>query len=308
MHIEYLEEFIVLANCLNFSQAAQQLDTTQSTLSKHIMQMEKEFGTPLLDRDKHSAELTEAGRYLLEESVKIVDSYARIKRVLKTFKPAETLSVGGLIQNPRIISLVSTTASLLRQACGESFQVVFAEETSKPLFDYLLEGTFDLLFTYEAEELPEGVLALKLFGDPFVAIMSSEHPLAGRKSVTLRDLKTESLLQLTGNYFHEGWDSIVRFLKQRGIETNGRAVFANSFFDIATIDFGSDLLVISKSALSRLHFEQNPSYAVKPIANENAFYHVCVYWRDEPHENLADTFANQMTDTVEMVSGAWSDS
>ena len=61
MHIEYLREYIELAQCLNFTEAARRSCITQSALSKHLVSIEKEFGTELVARDRHSVELTQAG-------------------------------------------------------------------------------------------------------------------------------------------------------------------------------------------------------------------------------------------------------
>lgn len=52
MHIEQLDEFIVLAKLLNFSSAAEALCLSQSALSKHIAAMERDLGFPLLERGR----------------------------------------------------------------------------------------------------------------------------------------------------------------------------------------------------------------------------------------------------------------
>ena len=41
MHIEYLREYIELAQCLNFTEAARRSCITQSALSKHLVSIEK---------------------------------------------------------------------------------------------------------------------------------------------------------------------------------------------------------------------------------------------------------------------------
>ena len=73
MHIEYLREYIELAQCLNFTEAARRSCITQSALSKHLVSIEKEFGTELVARDRHSVELTQAGHALLQEALAICD-------------------------------------------------------------------------------------------------------------------------------------------------------------------------------------------------------------------------------------------
>lgn len=44
METRTIREFLVLADCLNFGEAAEQLSVAQSTLSKHIRALENELG------------------------------------------------------------------------------------------------------------------------------------------------------------------------------------------------------------------------------------------------------------------------
>ncbi|MDR1713676.1 MAG: LysR family transcriptional regulator, partial [Coriobacteriales bacterium] len=44
MQIETFREFIELAQCLNFTEAAKRLNMTQPGLSKHILALEKDLG------------------------------------------------------------------------------------------------------------------------------------------------------------------------------------------------------------------------------------------------------------------------
>ena len=61
MQVQMLQEFLVLAETLNFLAAASDLYISQATLSKHIREMEKELGAPLFKRTTRKVELTELG-------------------------------------------------------------------------------------------------------------------------------------------------------------------------------------------------------------------------------------------------------
>ena len=63
MNIEYLRNFVKLANYKSFSELARDLPISQSTLSHQISQLEKEFGVILIDRSTKKFELTEAGAF-----------------------------------------------------------------------------------------------------------------------------------------------------------------------------------------------------------------------------------------------------
>lgn len=77
MDLRYLRYFIVVAEELNFTRAADRLHTVQPSLSQQIRRLEDIVGTPLFYRDKHRIELTEAGRVFIEQSRKILESADR---------------------------------------------------------------------------------------------------------------------------------------------------------------------------------------------------------------------------------------
>ncbi len=75
MKIEYLRNFIKLANYKSFSELARDIPISQSTISHQISQLEKDFGVILINRSTKKFEITEAGKTLLDYSQKIIDLY-----------------------------------------------------------------------------------------------------------------------------------------------------------------------------------------------------------------------------------------
>ena len=52
VNTRYLEEFLVIAEELNFSAAAKRLYTTRPTLSEHLAVLEDELGCKLVERGR----------------------------------------------------------------------------------------------------------------------------------------------------------------------------------------------------------------------------------------------------------------
>lgn len=81
LDLEWLEDFLALAESGNFSRAAQARNIAQPAFSRHIRALEEWVGVDLFDRSAHPAALTAAGRRfqpLLEETLAQLES-ARIK-------------------------------------------------------------------------------------------------------------------------------------------------------------------------------------------------------------------------------------
>lgn len=65
MDFQDLTAFRTLSAHLHFARAAGVLQTSPSSLSRRVREMEKEMGSPLLERDTRGVALTEAGRVFL---------------------------------------------------------------------------------------------------------------------------------------------------------------------------------------------------------------------------------------------------
>ena len=80
MKIEYISEFIALAELNNYTLAAQKLFITQPALSRHMTALEESIGAKLIQRSTHDVKLTENGHKAHEafkEIINIYDSLAR---------------------------------------------------------------------------------------------------------------------------------------------------------------------------------------------------------------------------------------
>jgi LysR family hydrogen peroxide-inducible transcriptional activator len=65
MSIRELRYLIALADCLNFTRAAERCSVTQSTLSIQVRKLEEYLGMRLFERDRAHVALTDDGRKVL---------------------------------------------------------------------------------------------------------------------------------------------------------------------------------------------------------------------------------------------------
>lgn len=82
METLYLQEYVQVANLGSFTAAAVELHLTQSTLSKHIAALEREYGVELFTRNRRGVRLTEAGRVLYLQAVKLDRLLGQTERLL----------------------------------------------------------------------------------------------------------------------------------------------------------------------------------------------------------------------------------
>ena len=83
MDLRRLRYFVVAAEELNFTSAAERLRIAQPPLSAQIKQLENEFGVLLLDRRGRGVRLTDAGNVLLEEALRIFIQLEQTVRIVE---------------------------------------------------------------------------------------------------------------------------------------------------------------------------------------------------------------------------------
>ncbi len=75
MDIAGLEYFISVAENRSFTTASRQCAVTQTAISQHIKNMEKDLGFKLFDRDTRHVSLTAAGEVFYRDALKLVKEY-----------------------------------------------------------------------------------------------------------------------------------------------------------------------------------------------------------------------------------------
>ncbi|AOY76654.1 selenium metabolism-associated LysR family transcriptional regulator [Clostridium formicaceticum] len=86
MDFKQLESFVAIAKFKSFSKAADYLYLTQPTISSHIINLEKELKTTLINRTNKKISLTKAGEVLYDYAVNIINLKENAKFKLEEFK------------------------------------------------------------------------------------------------------------------------------------------------------------------------------------------------------------------------------
>lgn len=79
MNTDQIKSFLEVVKYNNFTKAAQHLYINQSTVSRQIADLEKEFGAQLFIRAGGNVQLTEAGRFFAKECKDVLVRYERMK-------------------------------------------------------------------------------------------------------------------------------------------------------------------------------------------------------------------------------------
>lgn len=187
MELRVLNYFLMVAREENITKAANILHVTQPTLSRQLIQLEKELGVKLFIRSSHNVSLTEEGMLLKRRAKELLSLAEKTKQEILQEKE----------QISGVISIGS--GELLSMSCFAQLLSEFREQHPKVQYD-IFSGNVDNI----KERMDKGLIDLALFMEPvdmakyeFIRMPMKEEwgiliredsPLAERTSICPQDL------------------------------------------------------------------------------------------------------------------------
>jgi LysR family hca operon transcriptional activator len=195
MELRHLRYFVAVAEEGSLTVAAgKRLHTAQPSLSRQIRDLEYEVGVPLLTRSVHGVELTAAGRAFLDHArLALTQAEAAGEAARRAAQPAKQVFAVGFTTGQEVDWLPRATALLRGELAGIEIRV--SSDHSATLVNELVQGRLDIAFV-RAERLPDIEIRV-IAKEPLVAILPSDHKLAGRKAVDVRDFAGETYIGIS---------------------------------------------------------------------------------------------------------------
>jgi DNA-binding transcriptional LysR family regulator len=199
MELRQLAYFVAVAEAAHFTRAAERIPVAQPAISQQIRRLEAELGERLFVRDRKGARLTEAGQAVLP--------HARAALAAAEGARQSVAALRGLLHGRLVLGTVQPLpdrrlpqwlGAFRRQHPGVDLALVDGE--TEDLLTSLWAGALDLALigTGPFHEPPDDVEALLIAREPVVAVVPAGHRLAGRTTLTLRTLRREPIVTLTG--------------------------------------------------------------------------------------------------------------
>jgi DNA-binding transcriptional LysR family regulator len=190
MDLRQLEYFVSVAEEGSFTRAAARCHVVQSGLSYQIARLEREQGVTLFHRTSRSVRLAPAGELLLPHARALLQGVEVASAELAAFTGLLTgrlrLGVVGSVGNAAPVVERSLLAFHGRHP---GVEIAVQDTGSRHMADQVQSGELDLAFVgLFADQVPAGLAHSVLAEEPLVAVVARGHPLAGRRTVDVRDL------------------------------------------------------------------------------------------------------------------------
>lgn len=260
MEIDYLREFVVLAETGNFLEAADRLFISQSSLSRHIKAIEEDLGALLFDRTTRKVGLNQFGKMLLPYAKEITRiQYDYTTAFFNELKEAHGSITVGSIPSMAQYNITDVLARFQRENSTFSLNVVEAD--SLQLTEMLRMGQCDFAFIRESDDSGNEFNKLPFTVDNLAAILPATHHLARKDVVHLSELSADPLLLIGKDTFM--YSLCVGECRKAGFEP--KVAFtghrAENILDLVSKGMGVALLM-KKPAI----YLSNPNIAIVDVA------------------------------------------
>jgi DNA-binding transcriptional LysR family regulator len=191
MDFTELHVFLTVAAERSFSRAAAKLHRTQPAVSQAVRRLEDELGERLFDRSSKQGTLTEAGRVLREYAQRLMrlsEEAEMAVRELRDLRRGRVL-IGA---NEAAVHALLPLIGRFRQEHPQ-IQVDVRRVPSRQVGVEVMQGSLDFgVITFQPAE--RGLQTLTIGPDELVMLVHPQHPLAGRREVTMAEFGRETVI------------------------------------------------------------------------------------------------------------------
>ena len=288
MTTERLYEFLVLSKILNYSQAAQSLYITQSVLTKHIQELEKELDTVLFNRTTHAVTLTTSGRRLAEKASDIINQCNNTLHMLQM----QDIATDGVIHIGCVLEFsyaahiqVFISRFMERYPCIDiSFEVCAEGTPEKALSKY------DILFTpCEYHHIPENIHQHLINNHGTYAVLPPGHRLLSKSVLSLRELADETIIVPFANELFGPYAKNWLLVKKYTHDNVNCIQTSNLHSTLFLVSIGKGIAIVPRYAKKLV---SNNTFMVS-LSNTSACFPEYIYYQEDDSNGAAKLFYSE---------------
>lgn len=283
MELRHLRYFVVLAEELHFTRAAERLHIEQSPLSRTIKDLEEELGTLLFDRDRRGTQLTQAGTVFLRDVHRLFTTLElareNVKAVSSGYLGVLRITVPHGYIDPRLSTFLAR--------CREEDPEVEIRLVEAPLAEQLRglrTGSFAVGFAYTAD-VGDGIVAEPIWRDPLVVAVSTRHPLLVHSQIPVEDLVCYPLVMADPRLFGQCNFELDRLLRTATGKPNTVEYVASMDMMLTLVGAGYGVGIANAA---RVGVCQHPDIVTRPLAAPNVI-HTTYLIRPDSHTDIRPT-------------------
>lgn len=261
MDTRKLAIFNDLAETQNYSRTAERMFLTQSTVSKHIMSLEKEWNVKLFIRVHRQVKLTSAGKLLLPKVKKLLQQSNDLQQLIddQIWLTERPLIIQGLSSLPQYQAF-KMIAEFTRQY--PRIKLKFSENNVDQLEHALDQKNVDIVFTRIFNNKYPDYNVLPNETDQTVALIHQDNLLSQASSLEVEQLKSQNILIFSDNFSKANplYQKLQSLIFQPKITYRGQ----NMNLILEMVNQNQGISIVSKESVDLTNYPQIKVVTLKP--------------------------------------------
>ena len=192
INFQHLNYFLIAAQHLNFSDAADELYISYSTLSKAMGRLESQLNVKLFEKDGRNLKLTKYGKIL---SGYVNLAMTDLKNGIDEIELLSHQEHGEI----HLSSVFTVSSSYLPQRLNRfkaefpDMEVYLTQTSTQQILKNVIDGDIDVGFCgeFKFDDYKDDINREFIYDDEIVLIVPNSHPLASKKNVSFMDIRDE---------------------------------------------------------------------------------------------------------------------
>lgn len=285
--IDYIREFVILAETLSFSKTAELTYVTQPALTRHIAALEEELGGKLLYRNTRNVSLTPAGEAAYEPLCALLTNYMTIKE--------QTISLSAGKQGVLRISspyywtedFMEPGVELFMEDHPDAEVQIFSCQPPEGMQD-IMSGKSDILLYMKILDVDDHIRYASFAKERFAVVCLKDSHLAKYDSLFLEQIHGEQIISFDfENSVFSGYNRHLLALMAK------RCIYPKDFLIAQQVDTvgislrkhgGISILPYGLRHMDRSYLK------FLPLMDEDCLIDMCLYYRTDNDNPLISQF------------------
>ncbi len=275
--LKLIQAFVLVAEELHFTRAAERLGVAQPVMSQWIRKLEAEFGQPLIERTTRTVRLTAAGSAALPHARQVVDAARLLERAIDhegtSVLGSVTLGYAGASSRPWLPGIAR---AVRRQAPGVDLRLqsmVYAGAAPS----LVAAGDLDLAFSRRPQTYT-GLVDRVFEYERVLVGLSTDHPLAGQEEIRLIELAQDPWVMFPAHQGSSVRDMGLRLASQAGFTPRIVQEAPDSYTILGLVAAGVGVTI----TLSSLEHVATPGLKLVPLAGPARYLTATILHRRKP--------------------------
>jgi len=277
-----LEIFLVVANNLNISKAAEELYTSQPYVSRQIATLEEELGVELFVRKNRFMGLTDSGTELYNGTKELIEQRSNLIKNVKNLGKIkdEHISMGYMH-----VMFTGTLPDLINEykEQNKNVKITMEAKPSKDIIEGLNNKHFDMGMTLTmGREIPEHLHIEHLSTSKLYIALLENHSLAKNKFLTLDKISNENIIFLPKEMSPYTFQNTKNPFAVESKRFRHQTFAENMFNAISLVKVGVGITSIAKD----FSFHSHEDLVFIPVEGVNPIDFSIIWRKDNKNSNI----------------------